>query len=377
MADTHGTKIEWTHAPGFKGETWNVINGCELKSEGCRYCYAADLATTRLKNHPSRAGLARRNADGVAKFNGKVRLVEHLVTAPLRWKKPRMVFVCAHGDLFYERVPDEWIDRLFAVMALCPQHVFIVLTKRPERMRAYLSMARAHPVGIEALELTFVELQRNPKSKVGDGCVLQGDIVHLKNWPLPNVWLGVSVENQATADARIPVLLDTPAAIRWVSAEPLLGEIDLTMIPIDGQAHLKHNPKVYVGAMTPEQIVEQSRDDYVGLANLICFNALGGKAEREVLSIPALDWVITGGESGKNARPTHPQAFRDLRDQCRAADVRYLHKQNGEWVSVSEVEGPGRHHQFLDGATVRRIGKKRAGRTIDGRTHDAWPEVAR
>lgn len=198
MAD--GTKIEWTHAPGYKGATWNVINGCALISEGCRNCYAADLAATRLKYHPSRIGLARRNADGVAKFTGEVRFIENEIEKPLRWRAPRMVFVCAHGDLFYEKVPDAWIDRVFAVMALCPQHIFIVLTKRPERMRTYLSAARAHPVGMEALELTLMETQRSPNSRIGEGCNLQGDFAHLRNWPLPNVWMGVSVEDQPTAE---------------------------------------------------------------------------------------------------------------------------------------------------------------------------------
>jgi protein gp37 len=125
------SKIEWTDA------TWNPITGCTLVSKGCENCYAAELAASRLKNHPSRQGLARRNAVGIAKFTGTVRFNTEWLTQPLAWKTPRKVFVCAHGDLFHENVPDSWIDQVFAVMALCQQHIFQVLTKRPERMHAY------------------------------------------------------------------------------------------------------------------------------------------------------------------------------------------------------------------------------------------------
>lgn len=136
MADK--TSIEWTRGPdGSPGATWNPITGCTLVSEGCRHCYAAQLAATRLKNHWSRAGLARLNAAGEAKFTGEVRFNADWLDQPLRWRRPRRIFVCAHGDLFHEGVPDEWIDRVFAVMALAPQHTFQVLTKRPERARAY------------------------------------------------------------------------------------------------------------------------------------------------------------------------------------------------------------------------------------------------
>lgn len=129
MAD--GTHISWAEA------TWNIVTGCQVLSPGCKRCYAMKLAGTRLKHHPSRQGLTIETKSG-AVWNGLVRFNEQWLDQPLRWAKPRMIFVCAHADLFYEAVPDQWIDRVFAVMALAPQHVFMVLTKRTARMRDYL-----------------------------------------------------------------------------------------------------------------------------------------------------------------------------------------------------------------------------------------------
>jgi protein gp37 len=205
MADH--THIEWTDA------TWNIINGCTLVDEGCRHCYAARLAATRLQHIPSRKGLARINAAGEAKFTGEVRFNAEWLDQPLRWKKPRRIFVCAHGDLFHESVPDDWIDKVFAIMALAPQHTFQVLTKRPDRMRAYLSdKGRKYMV-----DMAVWALDGEPEEPTRPTIP----------WPLPNVWLGTSISDQASADARIPDLLATPAAVRFVSAEPLLGPVDI------------------------------------------------------------------------------------------------------------------------------------------------------
>ncbi|TMV83805.1 DUF5131 family protein [Thioclava sp. BHET1] len=156
MADK--TSIEWTDA------TWNPITGCTLVSKGCRNCYAATLAAGRLRNHPSRIGLARRNAEGEARFTGEVRFNGQWLDQPIRWRRPRRIFVCAHGDLFHEGVPDNWIDEVFAVMALAPHHTFQILTKRPARARAYLnsgaSLMRvrelaAERIGDDARQITF------------------------------------------------------------------------------------------------------------------------------------------------------------------------------------------------------------------------------
>lgn len=321
MADR--THIEWTDA------TWNIITGCSVVSAGCKHCYAMKLAGTRLAHHPSREGLTIDTAAGPV-WNGQVRFNGPWLTQPLAWSWPRRIFVCAHGDLFHEAVPDEWIDQVFAVMALAPQHTFQVLTKRAGRMQQYLSDENVWP----RIEVAARRIWRELYGQQIAGKVLIG--------PLPNIWLGVSVEDQDAANARIPALLETLAAVRWISAEPLLGPVDLRWF-------LRKN--VWEGG------VPVRGNDY-------------GHGT-------ALDWVIVGGESGTGARPMNPQWARDLRDQCTAAGVPFLFKQWGNWVSVSEVEGPGAHHTFPDGRTVRNVGKRRAGRLLDGIEHNGFPEVAR
>lgn len=321
MADN--SKIEWTDA------TWNPITGCSMISAGCTNCYAMRLAGTRMKNHKSRAGLtAESNAGPV--WNGLVRLNEQWLDQPLKWKRPRRIFVCAHGDLFYESVPDEWIDRVFAVMALSPRHQFQVLTKRAARMRFYLEdTCRLDDINqaIERLE--------NEVGAIGN-CVCDcarddGDI----KWPLPNVWLGVSVEDQRAAEERMPHLKESLAAVRFLTIEPLIGPLDRLR--------------------------------------------LGG-----------IHWVIVGGESGKGARPMHPDWVRSIRDQCAAANVPFFFKQWGDFLPERQLcaEGIDRDDAWMpnpdyengsfdfgDGTDAYRIGKKEAGRFLDGRTHDEFPRA--
>ena len=329
------TKIEWTDA------TWNPITGCTLVSEGCRHCYAARLAATCMKHHPSRKGLARINAAGEAKFTGEVRLNDQWLDQPLRWRRPRMIFVCAHGDLFHEAVPDEWVDRVFAVMALASQHRFQVLTKRPERARAYLQSRTddCWPITDSADALTA------PRQ------------VAEFTMPLPNVWLGTSVEDQATADTRIPHLLATPAAVRFVSAEPLLGPVDMTEIAW-------HRPDLRASVI------------------LDPLNGIGGFSG----PCPRLDWVIVGGESGPGARPMHPNWARSLRDQCQAAGVPFFFKQWGEWApwdddnwslpdGCDDVEAHDRAI-LRDGVEFLRVGKRAAGRLLDGGEWSQMPGEA-
>jgi protein gp37 len=301
------------------------------------------LAGTRLQHHPSRAGLTVDTTNGPV-WNGQVRFNEQWLNQPLEWKRPRRIFVCAHGDLFHESVPNEWIDKVFAVMALAPWHTFQVLTKRPERMKAYLQPGRAHPVGLEALAITFEHHSKHAGSEIGKGCKLTGNIAHLQVWPLPNVWLGVSVENQEAADERIPLLLQTPAVIRWISAEPLLG-------PVSFRWAAWHD-----------------------------YNKVGGHHHLD--GMKDIDWVVAGGESGLNARPMHPDWVQALRDQCNESGVAFLFKQWGEYAEDGQhglatgVFGSIRIHQFHDGRIVERIGKKAAGRNLDGRTWDEYPKAA-
>jgi protein gp37 len=326
MADT--TKIEWTDA------TWNPITGCTLVDQGCANCYAARLAATRMKSHPSRAGLARMNAQGVAKFTGEVRFNDQWIDQPLRWRKPRMVFVCAHGDLFHERVPDAWIDQVFAVMALAPQHTFQVLTKRPERAAAYLEgLGEPGPLDIFFRDDgRLLGAAETATRNAPDGAVR---MPVQPPWPLPNVWLGTSVSDQASADERIPHLLRAPAAVRFVSAEPLLGPVNL--------CNIHRSQGEYIDALW----CEETGDD----------DPLFGGA--------TLDWIIVGGESGPKARPMHPDWARSLRDQCVAAGTAFFFKQWGEWAP--RYDGAGREHPT-------RVGKKTAGHVLDGQVWQQLPK---
>jgi len=315
MAD--GTHIEWTEA------TWNPIVGCSLASPGCTNCYAMQFAGTRLAHTAKYDGLTR-EVNGNHVWTGKLAFDEKALLEPLRWKKPRMIFVNSMGDLFHEDCTDEMIDRVFAVMALCPQHTFQVLTKRSGRMREYC-ISRFGGWG-EMLLTDAIEALGGFENDAGG------------EWgkPLPNVWLGVSVEDQQRADERIPDLLATPAAIRWISAEPLLGPVDL-------------------GQCLPE------------------FERLGWSTY-----LDSLDWVVAGGESGKGARPMHPDWARSLRDQCAAAGVPFFFKQWGEWypafandlaVHASAV----REEREIEGEVIYRLGKKQSGRLLDGTEHNGMP----
>lgn len=337
------SSIEWTRGDdGTAGTTWNPILGCDRVSPGCDACYAITQANIRAANpHPkvaaAFAGLTERTDHGLD-WTGRVNLLPERLEQPFTWRKPRRVFVNSLADLFHDDVPTAFIAAVFDVMRRTPQHTYQILTKRHARMRSLSHGA------------TF-----------GAG------------WPLPNVWLGASVEDQKWADIRIPALLDTPAAVRWISAEPLLGPVDLANVgPEPG------------------------------------FDALRS----------GLDWVVAGGESGPGARPMHPDWARSLRDQCQAASVPFFFKQFGAWgpapwrverepgedvetykaraEAVCATHGMQPFHNHEHGepyrpphkpwsverttvpegvAPIRRWGKKTAGRLLDGRTWDEFPAV--
>jgi protein gp37 len=321
------SKIEWTE------HTWNPIVGCSIVSPGCTNCYAMRMAarieaTYGHGNAGHYLGTTKK-VNGNAVWTGKLRQApEKTFTSPLRRKTPTTYFVNSMGDLFHEDCPDEWIDLVFAVMASCPQHTFQVLTKRAERMRGYIYMTHAGQT-------------------------------------LPNVWLGISCERQEEADERIPLLLQTPAAIRFISAEPLLGPIKLHETLVRG-------------------------DDWL---------ASGKSGE-----VRGLDWVIVGGESGPHARPMHPQWVRSIRDQCEAARVAFFFKQfgefrpcaDGEWHGLGPVGSPvqwaispsgtekaggflttelSERRECEGWVGVTRAGKKAAGRLLDGVEHNGFPEA--
>lgn len=340
---SEGTSIEWTHRPGTRPATMNALVGCQKVSQGCRHCYAIEVAHIRAGN-PLRvlqdkfAGTTRVEGDKRV-WTGKVTLTHKALFDPLKRVKPRTYFVNSLSDLFYEEVPVDWVDQHFAIFALCPQHTFIILTKRPERMKAYLQ----NPDGLRQVNRKCTH-------------ILQAQYCGIpSNWPLPNVWLGTSVEDQETADDRIPHLLETPAAIRFISAEPLIG-------PLDIWAFLR-------GKIRDESL-----------------KALGSAL------LPGLDWAICGGESGKGARPMHPDWPRYLKDQCATAGVPYFFKQWGEWLPLSDYD-PFVHgmkadkyaHQFAWHAGVKndaelpiscyRVGKKAAGHLLDDVVYQNFPEA--
>ncbi len=311
------TSIEWTDA------SWNPIVGCTEISPGCANCYAARLAASRLTHTPQYKNLATIDGTGVkfprnVRWTGEVRFLPERLEEPLHWRKPRRIFVCDMGDLFHESVEDDWLESIFVTMLNCKRHTFQILTKRPQRMFEYFKKRWWLPVS--------------------------------ERWadPMPNVWLGVSVENQHFADERIPLLLQTPAAVRWISCEPLLGSLDISK---------------YLRCRKGQEITP------------------GGC----VSIIPDLDWVVCGGESGPSARPMHPDWARLLRDQCQAAGVPFFFKQWGEFGP------PQKELNHLTAALPRtftgvnigggelmlRYGKKLSGRLIDGREWNEFPQVNR
>jgi protein gp37 len=385
MAD--GTKIEWTDA------TWNVITGCSVLSPGCKHCYAMKLAGTRLRNHPSRAGLTVETKTGPV-WNGEVRFNDgrfgtpDWLRQPLHWAKPRMIFVCAHADLFHDGVDETWLDQIFAVMALARHHTFQVLTKRADAMHDYLSDP-IMPQRVSAL------LDGLKPSSLWNGNVHQAG-VDLAAWPLKNVWLGVSVEDQQRANERIPALLATPAAVRWVSCEPLLGPVDLRSIKAPGEKD--------------ETDGLDWRFDALEVGDYYWFDGEGGQpgdCGDGPYRDHRIDWVVAGGENGP--RPMHPDWARALRDQCASATlhgddapVPFLFKQWGEWETGLDRErddpdwradytndyvdhGKSRWLNLAGGSgfhgerfhVMRRVGKKAAGRLLDGVIHDGFPETNR
>ena len=314
MADK--TAIEWTDA------TWNPVRGCTRVSEGCRNCYAEGVAARFSGPGQPFHGFADRDRAG-SKWTGKVALVPTMLDIPLRWKLPRRIFVNSMSDLFHEHLRDDESDQVFAVMAMAPWHIFQVLTKRPDRMRRYMTDPLMMACVVSAI------------NKLGGA----GRPVDLT---FRHVWLGTSAEDQPRADERIPHLLATPAAIRFVSLEPLLGPIDLTRI-------------IY-----PKFRQRDENDPFMA------YDALRGHMiGPDDIGLSKLDWVIAGGESGPGARPMQPDWARGLRDQCVAADVPFFFKQWGEWQP-----GDG---DTAYGQQMYKVGKRAAGAELDGREWRQFP----
>ena len=344
------SKIEWT------GETWNPLRGCSRVSAGCDHCYAEGIAA-RFSG-PGRAfeGVAKM-VHGKPHWTGKIALLPDKLSEPLRRRKPTTYFVNSMSDLYHEGVPFEFIDQVFAVMALSPQHTFQILTKRPERMAEYCSAESTGGMdGGEPLKMYDAHLRVARAARALINRMARKMPTGLP-WPLPNVWLGVSVEDQATADERIPHLLRTPAAVRFVSYEPALGPVDFTNLDPTGT---------------------QSEMEAHGWSALWKDNPIGRAW---------LDWIICGGESGPGARPMHPDWPRSVRDQCDEAGVPFFFKQHGAWAPLEAFgwnrDNTDREIARMTASQVGRwhaetdtylVGKKRAGRKLDGEEHNGMPE---
>lgn len=308
-------KIGWLNIPGYIPQTWNPIVGCSKISDGCRNCYAEKMAS-RLRSMNADGYLeATKPANDGGGWNGKTFLLESALQKPLGWKKPRAIFVNSMGDLFHENTPDEWIQQVFRVMSLCPQHIFIVLTKRAGRMNKFI---RDRIAGFKEAGMT-------------------GE--------LPNVWMGVTVEDQEQADERIPHLLYAKCSVRFVSCEPLIGPVDLC-IPV-GCRSCNHPGNV---------VVRKS-----------CTRCGGTGRE------PSIDWIIAGGESGANliVRPGHAEWFRSLRDQATEAGVPFFFKQ---WGNPAAYAFSGFNRQCEAGLDKN---QRNGGDLLDGQQWHQWPVVGR
>jgi protein gp37 len=297
--------IEWTDA------TWNPVRGCSRVSEGCRNCYAEGVAARFSGPGRPYEGLARFTPHG-PQWTGEIRLVPEKLDEPFHWRKPRKVFVNSMSDLFHEDVPDEFIAAVFGVMAAAPQHTFQILTKRAERLPrwfAWLEQMADRAAAVfdeDPISWRRAHILRAAGLRAGVHHTASAGDIEARGWPLPNVWLGVSVENQAAADERIPELLATPAAVRFLSCEPLLGPVNLRKVGGD------------TDCLDPDDTGHE----------------IGGPAGW--IAGPAIDWVIVGGESGRRARPLEVAWARSLVEQCRAAHVPVFVKQLGAvWARES------------------------------------------
>lgn len=354
MADRTG--IEWTDA------TWNPVVGCSLVSPGCTNCYAMGQAARIVR---CSEGLRRASTyDGTVEtvkgrpvWTGRVALASEVtLTQPLRWKRPRRIFVNSMGDLFHEDVPDEWIDQVFAVMALSPQHSFQILTKRSARMREYLCTRAgdwqivwpdANPPG--ALPISRHE-QRLAMRGAG-----WPDAILRPSFPLPNVWLGVSAEDQRRADERIPDLLATPAAIRFVSAEPLLGPIDFTRWLTRAREIREHFERL---RSLDDEVRQESIQDRNGVAL--------------PRNLPNADRLCTAGAEA-TAAPSHEAAEGGL-EPAHHLGRGAVDRQSGAvraTGSAPPVEVPLSVEQSCGVSQGGNIGRDHHGLIVDGRTDAA------
>ncbi len=349
------TKIEWTD------RTWNPLAGCTMVSRACENCYAMRMAF-RLEHmgQDKYKGTTRKTEGGKIIWTGKINIDEKALLQPLKWKKPQRVFVNSMSDLFHENIGFSIIDSVIAMMAITPHITYQILTKRADRMEWYMNRFKSLPTVHMAVAANYLGLSEEQIQKI-----------RTVNWPLPNVWLGTTIENQKEADKRIPHLLNCPAAVRFVSCEPLVGPINLNG---DKWGKIIDTP-------------EGKYQDYLMGRELVPMSDGSYSAQWK----GRIDWVITGGESGPNAEPSHPDWFRSLRNQCEAAGVPFFFKQWGEWMPYSGTlkdltfqkgffisKLNGRPVHLEEGmAFMQKLGKNVSGNQLDGKVYNEFPEAGR
>ena len=307
------TSIEWTDV------SWPVVNGCRRKSPGCENCYAERLAATRLSKTAKYRGLAVYGQNG-PRWTGESRLWVNDLDMPLRLKKPSRIFVADMGDLFYERVTNEEIAAVFGVMAAAPRHTFQVLTKRPERMLEWFKWVNRTRSSMTSADFcTAAAVNRGAKvPMVSDACWWERCGV----WPLPNVHIGVSVEDQQRANERIPLLLQAPAALRFLSVEPLLEPVQL-------------QSEWLLGAF--DRCPDETNDATDECRGCPGYSLPGGDYCGAIRG-PKVDWLVVGGESGPGSRPCHVDWIRSVVRQCQDGGVPTFVKQLGSRAVSPEIE---------------------------------------
>ena len=317
------SSIEWTDA------TWNPTRGCTKIAQGCKNCYAETFAERwrGVPGHPYEQGF-------------DPRLAPDQLTLPLTWKRPRRVFVDSMSDLFHESFSFEYIAAVYGVMGACPQHTFQVLTKRPRRAVEFFAwIERQRPALTAELVKRGGAWPDGEQSAESVLCAYHArhvlepvDRPPFVGWPLPNVWIGTSIAEQKDADKNIPYLLQIPAAVRFLSAEPLIEPVTLTRIGTlaDLRVCMPDRVRITEADMRPHHVAAMQIDP-LGAVPTIYYQTpdhMGGftcavKAWRRI------DWVIVGGESGPGARPCNVEWIRSIVRQCREADVPVFVKQLG------------------------------------------------
>jgi protein gp37 len=361
------TSIEWTDS------TWNPNRGCTRVSLGCQHCYAEAIAERFSGPGKPFEGFARRGMGRASAWTGKVALLDHALQQPFEWRQPRMIFVNSMSDTFHEDLSDEQIAVVIGHAIAAHHlrgHTLQILTKRAHRMWLLLN----NPYwweGVNATAAAQILARAEDGTRAGAQASSAAQTIQAygPQNPPPGLWMMVSAETQRAADERVPLLLDTPARIRGLSAEPLLGQIRLTDMP-----------RVHAGSGGPVGVNALEGSHYVPGAGSVSSQTFRNK--------PRLDWVISGGESGIDARPSHPDWHRSLRDQCRAAGTAYLFKQWGAWAPYQEggtqpATGPTSRILCADGSSswlgrrpvaLRRGSKTSTGNLLDGQQHQEFPD---